>query len=169
VIRDSREKKSRSTNMEANSSKRPSWAIWSRHSATRLPDGQRVVIARARRGSCSPLLRSTVFAGPKVLQPGLPAINPTRHCPSSLGHDRHLSRLPLKTKTQVLALRVSLAFLLMVVASSRLGVDVPVPDILKGTLVPFMWPLRHRGGTPGHCCGPASCTWPRTVRSGSGR
>ncbi|HOX94860.1 MAG TPA: cytochrome c biogenesis protein CcsA [Syntrophales bacterium] len=43
----------------------------------------------------------------------------------------------LKTKTQVLGAFVSpLAFLLMVVASSRLGVDVPVPDILKGTLVP---------------------------------
>lgn len=43
----------------------------------------------------------------------------------------------LRTKTQVLGAFVSpLAFLLMVVASSRLGVDVPVPDILKGTLVP---------------------------------
>jgi cytochrome c-type biogenesis protein CcsB len=43
----------------------------------------------------------------------------------------------LKTKTRVLGAFVSpLAFLLMVVASSRLGVDVPVPDILKGTLVP---------------------------------
>ncbi len=43
----------------------------------------------------------------------------------------------LKTKTRVLGAFVSpLAFLLMVVASNRLGVDVSVPDILKGTLVP---------------------------------
>jgi len=43
----------------------------------------------------------------------------------------------LKTKTRVLGAFVSpLAFLLMVISVSRLGVEVNVPDILKGTLVP---------------------------------
>ena len=43
----------------------------------------------------------------------------------------------LKTKTRVLGALVSpVAFLLMVVASSRLGVEVPMPEALKGTLVP---------------------------------